>query len=344
MYKTVHRSGVACAAAFVVCALAWQAGAAEPGAELQRLGVHVVRATDGTVVSAQIQQRPLQNNELSSALAAASSLRELTIIRNDISLDLLDAVRTLPKLERLYISGSKLGEAAWNSICEARGIQRLICYDFDLDRADLSKVALLRDLKEIQFTFSSLKGANTSTIGSLPKLRDVLLMKCDGDDQALIGMLTAKQLRILFISSSGFSSNVMRAMPLQEIEQLDISYEPHCNDKCVALLDGCSKLTRLRLHKTAISDEGVKTLMRSRLPSLARLDLGRNAITAAGIGLLTAMPSTIPALSLAGVSLDSASIESLSSIRGIADLDLEDTGLTDEALEDLSRMSWLRRL
>ena len=102
-----------------------------------------------------------------------------------------------------------------------------------------------------------------------------------------------------------------------------------------------SKVTRLYLYETQITDEGLKDV--AMLKNLTNLYLNNTQITDAGLKEVVKLQN-LTLLVLAGTPITDAGLKDVAKLKNLTNLSLADTKITDACLKDVAKLKNLTNL
>jgi len=131
---------------------------------------------------------------------------------------------------------------------------------------------------------------------------------------------------------------LLRQLPqLQEL----IIQTPKMNDAGMAQLEGLSKLTRLSLYGSGITDDGMKAL--KTLTGLHVLQIGTTAITDAGLANISGL-TQLEQLGLRGTKISDAGLAHIGNLTNLTSLNVAETHVTDAGIAHLAKLTKLEVL
>lgn len=221
-----------------------------------------------------------------------------------------------------------------------------------LDPKDLSKLSGLTELRELYLPgpiwnpgAGSTLNANAqlaalATLRKLEKLHFSLhfLTNVNVRDEGMKLLAPLTQLKELRCSMCRVSQDTLA--PFVNLEALDLSYSM-ATDKTVASLAGMSKLKRLSLRDTLITDAALETV--AKLTQIEDLDLYGTRITDAGFARLASLTG-LRKLNVLGADLTDASVAVLTRMPELFELNLYRSRITNAGLSRLAGLKHLRDL
>ena len=192
---------------------------------------------------------------------------------------------------------------------------------------ELGALSGLSNLTSLKITNSSVSDDVLSSIGALPKLKELTLSNCGLT--SISGLSSATGLVYLDLNNN----TVRNISPLSGMTKLETLLMPHNALNDLSAISGLTALKTLNVSSNAIASLAPL----GKLTSLVTVDAGTNAITdISGLGSLTAMKT----LDLQANKL--TNVSSLSSCTALEDLNVSGNTLTDlSPLTSLSKLLYL---
>jgi len=184
-------------------------------------------------------------------------------------------------------------------------------------------------------------------LNALDKLESLELISLgEIDDATLAALASLKSLRKLTIQSCTLASaeSYKELAKLSRLETLEIKLNTQLDDACLEQIAKYPAIEELMLTTcTAVSDAGVKHL--ASLRTLNALEISANAkITPEGLSILKGLPD-LDTLNLRQCTkLDDSTGTTLAAFASLQHLDLSRTGVGDEGLVQLARLSGIKSL
>jgi Leucine Rich repeat len=230
---------------------------------------------------------------------------------------------------------------------------------------DCQKVAKLRDIVTVDFTFAELTDASLSYLVSLPQLSFLYLEKCSGitdDGMKHVGQLKhlrrlelswlpisdrgigslggLNELRYLNLNNTGVTDLQFGIVPPDgELETLSINQTP-LSDEEFRVISTIRSLRELYAFETNATDAGIAYL--AGAASLRTLCVSGDQITDHGLEALTKLPLEALGLYKTRVTDDGARL--LATMHTLTHVFLEDTEIGDEAVAQIAMLPRLKQL
>lgn len=125
------------------------------------------------------------------------------------------------------------------------------------------------------------------------------------------------------------------------VAEIDLSSKVAVTDLDLVPFEKLSRLTRLQVQGTSISDQSLATV--ARFKHLTYLGIGKTNVTDAGVALLNQM-ERLERLNLQATRITSQGLKPLISLPRLNGLYLNDTQVDDVAIQDIALMKNLKRL
>ncbi len=219
-----------------------------------------------------------------------------------------------------------------------------IAYVLPKDAYDMEFAAKLApdDLQNLNLIGSRISAKGIREIAKLKGLQTLSLFSATVPDKAL-WRLNIPALRDLDLGHTAISNNVLNqiAMGASRLERISLNGTP-VTDAGLASLTKLSHLSGLKLADMPnITDSCLDALSES--PSILSLDFGADNITNAGAKTLVKF-SHLKMLNLDRTKIDDSAMEYIAQIPTLYDLNVAHTAITDRAIPAMSKMKTLRRL
>ena len=292
-------------------------------------------------------------------------LRSISLL-NDRGMEQLLALK---KLRTLHVChGVSLTTAGVDVLSKMKKLEALHVDGLPVTNASLAKIKKMPALTSL-----SIRGAGDVTdegaehLASMTGLRRLDVGGCYGlTDAGILKLGALENLEaIRFMASRGITEKGFAVLKhYARLQELAVEYVKPFGDECMEHVAGASKLERLLLRQTSITDGGLKHLADKanlrflslpgcggvedgglthlRLLPLIELDLSDTAIGDKGLAHIGAIP-TLETLSLAKCSvITDAGVEHLAGLTNLVELDLrEASNITDEAVDHIKKLSSL---
>lgn len=198
-------------------------------------------------------------------LAKLKSLRQLSdrLVITDKGVAQL---ATLPHLERLMLSGATITDVATKHASGMKSLKWLWLQHCPVTDDGMSELAKLESLEFLLLLDTQVTGKGFAHLRGLPNLRIVAV--AFGDHQSTEPLVLAEignleQIDDLRIGGQGLNGNSLRDIAgLLDLEELDLEFP--VDDVGALVIGGFTKLNRLRLANSVMTDAGLKQISNLR--------------------------------------------------------------------------------
>jgi Leucine-rich repeat (LRR) protein len=200
-------------------------------------------------------------------------------------------------------------------------------------------------IKSIIIDSSDLDEAAFDLFAQQPDLETLLIANYRELSDAMVAKLTGlKKLKKLQLKNSGITDNAVKTVveSFPALTGLDISSNTLLTDTSLKEIAKLKELTELTINYCNFSEFGMMDI--SELPKLTTLDIRANMqVGNSGLDYLTALPS-LKSLKHLSPAVDDTGLESLSAVKGLETLEIQDFNITDRAGQFIRQFEKLTNL
>ncbi|MDR0703409.1 MAG: hypothetical protein LBF88_00300 [Planctomycetaceae bacterium] len=200
-------------------------------------------------------------------------------------------------------------------------------------------------IKSIIIDSSDLDDAAFDLFAKQPDLETLLISNFRELNDAMVAKLTGlKKLKNLRLKNSSITDGAVKTIveSFPALTGLDISSNTLLTDDSLKEIAKLKELTELTVNYCNFSEFGMMDI--SGLPKLATLDIRANMqVGNSGLDYLTALPS-LKSLKHLSPAVDDTGLESLSAVKGLETLEIQDFNITDRAGQFIRQFEKLTNL
>jgi hypothetical protein len=209
--------------------------------------------------------------------------------------------------------------------------------------ADLKTLASLTKLRKMNLANTKITGAGFKDLTGLKNLTALEVSQTPVNDDGLKAIAGLTQLKILAMRGTKATDPGLREMaPLTQLEELAVSQSrERGHSGAVNIAANLKQLKRLYIDNSSVGDTGVIEV--AKLPNLQLLTINGTRVTDTGLEALTKVPS-LEELHLSHFNVTDKSTTILVRCKNLHVLHLFDTGITDKGLQNLGKLTQLKKL
>jgi internalin A len=283
---------------------------------------HVAKLTRLTALSLTLS--PIGDAGLKH-LKTLTMLDTLELDCTKVTADGLTELTAFPRLTYLLLAAPTVCDAALKNLRPLTNLRHLrLHYD---DRygdsptdAGMKHLLALKDLESLGLQRLTITDTGLKVVTELTKLRDLRVSFCDhvGDDGLKAILAANHQFERLEIGFSTFTDDGTNGLEKQaDLREFDAHSSKGVGDATLERLAGLTRLERLDMCGTTVTDEGMKHI--AKLDRLTYLNFNQTKVSDAGL-------------------------KHLAGLTRLTRLQLDNTGVTDDAIDDLSKITTLTNL
>jgi Leucine-rich repeat (LRR) protein len=307
-----------------------------------------------------------------SHLKTLPGIRKLTIGHAPVTDAGMDVLKEFKNLKTIRLSDVPVSDVGLEKICQISGLQELALTQTNITDEGLKHLSKLTSLQDLMLLQAGLTNRGLEHVGKLTSLEHLAILKGNVTDEGLLYLKNLSKLRLLSLYNLPVSEKgvgeLQKALPNCRI----MGISPTARE--TAPLEGMAKpgttgitrtpTTPMNGHREApaargqpqsqsdnrpnqVGEEVPKqtTLRSSETNSPERETSGsREQLRTLGIRLVLGEDGNRSRARYVAPVTDSKTLGLLSAVPGIRELDLVESGVTDEELEHLTDDAWITRI
>ncbi len=231
--------------------------------------------------------------------------------------DLRHFLQNTPALENIDLSGTTFDGTALDALRQPSRLKSLSMRLCPLTDAGVKSITA-HALVELDLSYTSIKPQHIEALGSLTRLEWLDMSGTRLRPEAWRRLAALPRLSGIALASAPVNAELMAVLPLDHLEQLDLSAARGLDETCWSYLSKATALRELTLDRTSVDGQALQTLC--VLPSLNILSLAD------------------------AKSIDDSAFEALSRFPKLTRIDLTQTTVSDEAVRRFKKAHPLIRI
>jgi len=281
-----------------------------------------------------------------SHLGAITGLKELVLWNVNVTHQGLERLKELPSLKTLQLYSATLGEKEIDVLAELDSLEKVELFLMEPTDDLLARLAKVKSLQELKFKWEDgLRGPGLARLlAECSSLQSLEPYSQDFDNSNLKYLANAPFLkRIRFSRKMPITdAGLAHLSSLTQLEDLRVLDNP-ITDAGLVHLKSMGSLKRLTLDQTQVTDDGMALV--KQLKSLESLSVPSH-LTDQGLAHLAELPN-LKHLWAGGSSnspITDEGLVSLARVRSLEELMIGGTGITDEGLSHIAKLTRLKHL
>ena len=206
---------------------------------------------------------------LAGSPQAAAAITEIDMSGAKVSENGLGALSTLPNLESLNISNSRVGSDSLVAIGKSQSLKTINLANSDANDRVVSELSQIPHLQSLDLSGSQVTGGSATSFGSMPELIELSLSGTSVDDQVTAALATLP-IRNLDLSQSRITNaSLPLILRIATLEKLNVSFCEVTGDGFKGF--GRSDIKELNVGETRFGIEGFKAI--KGMKSLEKLNV-----------------------------------------------------------------------
>lgn len=242
--------------------------------------------------------------QLAGSPEAAAAITEINMRGAKVSANGLGALSTLPNLESLDISNSRVGSDSLTMIGKSQSLKTINLANSDANDRVVSELSRIPHLQSLDLSGTQVTGGSATGFGSMPELTELSLMGSSADDQVVAALATLP-IRNLDLSKSQITNASLPLLArISTLETLNVSFcrvtgdgfkgfgktdikvlnvgETSFGIEGFMAIRGMKSLEELNVYRAGLLEHKSANVFRT-FPNLRILNAGSNAVTDAGM-------------------------------------------------------------
>ena len=280
--------------------------------------------------------------QLAGSPEAAAAITEIDMKGAKVSANGLSALSTLPNLESLDISNSRVGSDSLTVIGKSQSLKTINLANSDANDRVVSELSRIPHLQSLDLSGTQVTGGSATGLGSMRELTDLSLMGTAADDQVVAG-LTALPLRKLELSKSRITNaSLPLILKIATLETLNVSFNGVTGDGFKGF--GKSDIKELNVGETAFGIEGFVAI--KGMKSLEKLNVyGAGLVQHQSCNVFRTFPNLKTLNAGRNAVADPGMVQFFKGHKTLEELELhQNKGITDNGLAALIAVKTLRLL
>jgi Leucine-rich repeat (LRR) protein len=252
-----------------------------------------------------------------------------------------EILASMPNLQQFNLGASRLNGSGFRLLRGSAGIRQITLWgESQIDDQALAEIGSLPNLELLAFASPNVTAAGLRKLKPLPRLR-ALTVNTNFNSEMVAAIGECEQLtELLALNGTGIVDADLRHLGrLSRLPALWIG-QPSITDEGVRALGGLSQLTSLHLTNSRITPA-----VTTSLNGLAGLkDLSLNFSNLKGIDFMTLKLPLAASISLSNCRLTDDDLRGLAGLPRLQTLFVSDNPLTDAAIDEIAKISTLRKI
>jgi hypothetical protein len=162
--------------------------------------------------------------QLAGSPEAAAAITEINMSGAKVSATGLAALSTLPNLESLNISSSRVGSDSLTMIGKSQSLKTVNFANSDANDRVVSELSRIPHLRSLDLSGTQVTGGSATGFGSMPELTELSLAGTGADDQVTAALATLP-IRSLDLSKSRITNaSLPLLLKIATLEKLNVSF------------------------------------------------------------------------------------------------------------------------